>query len=37
MYICNRRKKMYVSQKIPSTHVHKRQSLDISKNPHVNS
>ncbi len=28
---------MYVYQKMPSTHIHKQQSLDISKIPHINS
>lgn len=27
---------MYVCQKMPSTHIHKQQSLDISKNPTLN-
>jgi hypothetical protein len=30
-------KKMYMCQKMFSTHIHKQRSLDISKNPHVNS
>jgi hypothetical protein len=30
-------KKLYMCQKMFSTHIHKQRSLDISKNSHVNS
>jgi hypothetical protein len=36
-YICNHREKMYIYQKTASTHIHKQQSLDLSKIPHANS
>jgi hypothetical protein len=30
-------RKMYMSQKMFSTHIHKQWSFDVSENPHVNS